>query len=188
MESEWDDLTSDAAARKLLEHVEECARSALHPINDRVLTNGDRQILETGLEKLRPAFEVLAAVIGKTAKPGIGPVGWGALGAVMGWAFAVGCKSDVQDSANPYLQSVRAKADRRARPNPINDQIFKLLVERGPATSSSEIGIELIKQGLVKDDPTINSSDLDRKKGAFAKRVSGVRKRVPSIFTPSRFR
>jgi hypothetical protein len=109
MGNEWDDLTSDAVARNLLEHVEECARAALHPINDRVLTNKDRQTLEAGLEKLRPAFEELAAVIRKTAKPGIGVVGWGALSAVMGWAFAIGCKSDVQDSANPYLQSVRAR-------------------------------------------------------------------------------
>jgi hypothetical protein len=175
MENEWDDLTSDAVARKFLEHVEECARDALHPINDRVLTNKDRQTLEAGLEKLRPAFEELAAVIRETAKPGIGPVGWGALSAVMGWAFALGCKSDVQDSAEPYLQSRRAKVPRCIRPNPINEHIFKLLVKRGRSTPASEIETELIKQGVKKDDP---SSDLSRKKAAWAKRVTGVRKRI----------
>jgi hypothetical protein len=143
MENEWDDLTSDADARKFLEHVEECARAALHPINDRVLTHGDRQTLETGLEKLRPAFEELAAVIRETAKPGIGPVGWGALHRVMGWAFAIGCKSDVQDSAEPYLQSRRAKAPRCTRPNPINEHILKTLVERGRSIPASEIETEL---------------------------------------------
>src|ERR1700730_10528810 len=175
MENECDDLTSDAAAREFLGYVEESARGALHPINDRVLTNEDRQTLETGLEKLRPAFEELAAVIRETAKPGIGPVGWGALGRVMGWAYLIGCKSDVQDSADPYLQSCRAKGPRCSRQNPIDQDIFELLVKRGRSTPASEIETELIKQGVKKDDP---SSDPTRKKAAWAKRVSGVRKRI----------
>jgi hypothetical protein len=171
-----DDLTSDAGARKFLEHVEDCARTALLPINK--LTDEDRQTLEVGLKRLRPAFEQLATVIRETAKPGYGPVGWGALWAVMGWSFAIGCKSDVLASAEPYLQSLRARGNRVVRANPINDGILEILIQRGRDTHSSEIEKELIKQGLKKNEPA-SKGDAAREKAAFAKRVSVVRKRLP---------
>jgi hypothetical protein len=144
--SEWEDLTWEARVQQLLSHVEDCAGTAL---NYEKLTDEEKEILGKGLKHLRPAIEELAKWFIeplRETKPGRADCGYEQLDRILGWAFAIGSKSVVQDSAISYCA---AKAATGKRPIALDDAIRDRLLTG--ETRAKDIYKYLLKSE-VRDD------------------------------------
>jgi hypothetical protein len=160
MDKEWEGLTFEAWTWKWLDHIEEVTKDSL---TYEKLASTDRKILEKGLKHLRPAVEELSKWFIEPLRektPSRTDYGYEKLCGILGWAFAMGSKADLPDSAMSAIMAEIAKGKRP--PNPIDKKIMNELLKKTPRN--------LIAKRLKQPD-----------NNAFKQRVSRVRKKLPKI-------
>jgi hypothetical protein len=120
-----DKTSFEQEVRRSLDFIEDVAGAALK--FDR-LTADDREIIKKGLARVRPAFDELAKWFIeplRQTKPSNVEYGYEKLYELVSWAWALGAKADVPESADSYVHSRHAKGERPLKP--INKAILDLL-------------------------------------------------------------
>ena len=99
----WENLSPKDGARCFLEFIEETARGALSPINDKVVTAKGKRSLQRALAMLRPAFDNLEMYFSNGPMLGA-PDPYTALRRIMSYAFEVGQHGTATKSAKNFFR------------------------------------------------------------------------------------
>lgn len=113
-----DKIIGEEGARSFLDHIEDCLRRSIRPVNSKIITRGDKLKLQWALARLRPSFDELAKWFidpMRETRPSDAVYGYDKLWELMAAAFLAGGRGTVAVNGKKYWRHVQAQKMRDAR-------------------------------------------------------------------------